>query len=150
MAPRYSGSSPFFMPFLYPSVFLSRAGSVSRSWSGPFLSNTTPSRHDEPMAQSHLNPSPDDYAAPYFADKARLSIHAGPGGNGCISFLREAYMPDGPPKGGDGGHGGNVYIQAAHGETSLHKLDRRRFVRAGPGKNGQGSARGGQRGEDVV
>jgi GTP-binding protein len=43
-----------------------------------------------------------------------------------------------------------VYIQAAHGETSLHKLSRRRFVRAGRGKHGQGSAKGGTRGEDVI
>jgi GTPase len=59
-------------------------------------------------------------------------------------------MPDGPANGGNGGHGGNVYIQAAHGETSLHKLARRRFVRAGRGKSGQGSARLGPQGDDVV
>jgi len=100
--------------------------------------------------QSRLNPPPDDYAQPYFADKAKLNVCAGPGGHGCISFLREAYMADGPANGGDGGHGGNVYIQAVRGETSLHKLARRRFVRAGRGKTGQGSARSGQRGEDVV
>lgn len=67
-----------------------------------------------------------------------------------MSFLREAFMPDGPPNGGDGGTGGNIYIQAAHGETSLHKLARRRFVRAGRGRHGQGSAKGGIKGEDVV
>ncbi|PHH67900.1 hypothetical protein CDD83_6357 [Cordyceps sp. RAO-2017] len=64
--------------------------------------------------------------------------------------MRDAYLPDGPPNGGDGGTGGNVYIQAAHGETSLHKLARQHFVRAGRGKHGQGRARGGARGEDVV
>ncbi|KAI8249875.1 hypothetical protein K4K58_010315 [Colletotrichum sp. SAR11_239] len=99
---------------------------------------------------SRLNPAPDDYASPNFADKASLTLYAGPGGHGCISFMRDAYLPDGPPNGGDGGHGGNIYIQAVHGETSLHKLARRRFIRAGRGKTGQGSAKGGQRGEDVI
>ncbi|TDZ14471.1 GTPase MTG2 [Colletotrichum orbiculare MAFF 240422] len=93
---------------------------------------------------------PDDYAQPNFADKATLTLYGGPGGHGCISFMRDAYLPDGPPNGGDGGHGGNIYIQAVHGETSLHKLARKRFIRAGRGKHGQGSAKGGQRGEDVI
>ncbi|OAA56682.1 methyltransferase [Niveomyces insectorum RCEF 264] len=100
--------------------------------------------------ESRLNPAPDDYATASFADKATLTIHAGSGGHGCISFLRDLFLPEGPPNGGDGGHGGNVYIQAVPGETSLHKLARRRVVRAGRGKHGQGSARNGQRGDDLV
>ncbi|CRK36165.1 hypothetical protein BN1708_019947, partial [Verticillium longisporum] len=55
------------------------------------------------------------------------------------------FLPEGPPNGGNGGHGGNIYIQAVHGETSLHKLARKRFIRAERGKNGQGSAKAGQR-----
>ncbi|KAL2754327.1 hypothetical protein ACRALDRAFT_2021146 [Sodiomyces alcalophilus JCM 7366] len=116
----------------------------------------TPSRRhssthvaQEPIS-TRLNPAPDDYAAPSFADKAQLTLYAGGGGNGCISFLRELFLPEGPPNGGDGGHGGNIYIQAVHGETSLHKLARRRFIRAERGKNGQGSAKSGQRGDDVI
>ncbi|KAG5953712.1 hypothetical protein E4U53_003504 [Claviceps sorghi] len=116
--------------------------------SGCCFSSTNPSSNGLP--ESRLNPGPDDYALPNFADKADLTLYAGRGGNGCVSFLREAFLPDGPPNGGDGGAGGNVYIQAAHGETSLHKLARRRFIRAGRGKHGQGSAKGGARGEDVV
>lgn len=85
-----------------------------------------------------------------FADKAKLKIFAGAGGSGCISFAREAYLPDGPPNGGDGGHGGNVYIQAVYGETSLHKLARMRYIRATRGTNGQGSNRAGKKGEDVI
>ncbi|QUC16866.1 uncharacterized protein UV8b_01107 [Ustilaginoidea virens] len=107
-----------------------------------------PSRNDLP--ESRLNPRPDDYAAPSFADRAELSLFAGRGGNGCVSFLREAFLPDGPPNGGDGGPGGSIYIQAAHGETSLHKLARKRVIRAGRGSHGQGSAKGGARGQDVV
>jgi len=99
---------------------------------------------------SRLNPTPDDYSAPYFADKAKLTICAGPGGSGCISFLRELFIAEGPANGGDGGHGGSVYIQAVRGETSLHKLAKRRVIRAGRGRNGQGSSKSGTRGEDVV
>ncbi|CAK7264204.1 GTPase of the mitochondrial inner membrane that associates with the large ribosomal subunit [Sporothrix epigloea] len=99
---------------------------------------------------SHLNPTPDDYAATTFADKATLTVHAGVGGAGCVSFLRDLFIPDGPPNGGDGGHGGNVYIQAVPGETSLHKIARRRVMRAGRGKHGMGSARNGTRGDDLI
>lgn len=102
------------------------------------------------LPESRLNPAPDDYAAPSFADSAELTLYAGRGGSGCVSFAREAYLPDGPPNGGDGGAGGNIYIQAAHGETSLHKIARRRFIRAGRGKHGQGSAKSGTRGDDVI
>ncbi|KAK0247330.1 GTPase of the mitochondrial inner membrane that associates with the large ribosomal subunit [Friedmanniomyces endolithicus] len=98
----------------------------------------------------HLDPSPLDYSSAPFTDSCTLTIAAGPGGHGCISFLREKYIANGPPNGGDGGTGGNVYIQAVRGETSLHKIARRGTLRAGRGKNGQGSMRGGSRGEDVL
>ena len=154
MASRCSGG-PTLAPFLYPSLLRPRCSRVSR----PSLSRAaTPSCRRQAsssstvndLPESRLNPRPDDYSAPTFADKAELTLSAGRGGNGCISFQREAYLPDGPPNGGDGGAGGNVYIQAAHGETSLHKLARRRFARAGRGKHGQGSAKGGSRGDDMV
>ncbi|KAL6881190.1 P-loop containing nucleoside triphosphate hydrolase protein [Trichoderma novae-zelandiae] len=155
MPPRCPGPSHLpLAPFLYPALFrprsahpallrtaLSRHSSSSASSSSPGLNS---------LPESRLNPAPDDYAAPSFADKAELTIYAGRGGNGCVSFQREAFLPDGPPNGGDGGIGGNVYIQAAHGETSLHKLARRRFVRAGRGRHGQGSGKGGMRGEDAI
>jgi GTP-binding protein len=99
---------------------------------------------------SHLNPPPTDYSRTIFNDKAIITVHAGSGGHGCISFLREKYIAAGPPNGGDGGSGGNIYIQAVRGETSLHKLARRTNIRAGRGKNGQGKSRGGERGEDVL
>ncbi|KAK0918264.1 GTPase of the mitochondrial inner membrane that associates with the large ribosomal subunit [Friedmanniomyces endolithicus] len=98
----------------------------------------------------YLDPSPLDYSSAPFTDACTLTIAAGPGGHGCISFLREKYIANGPPNGGDGGTGGNVYIQAVRGETSLHKIARRGTLRAGRGKNGQGSMRGGSRGEDVL
>ncbi|KAL2016259.1 hypothetical protein VTK56DRAFT_4003 [Thermocarpiscus australiensis] len=152
MACRCSRRQRVFLPFLYPPLFAPNGISISRASlvavNGTRRSSTASA--STAHSRSRLNPDPDDYAISTFADKARLTVHAGAGGHGCISFLREAYLEDGPANGGDGGHGGNVYIQAVHGETSLHKLARRRVVRAGKGKSGQGSARGGQRGEDVV
>ncbi|KAF7134008.1 hypothetical protein CNMCM5793_005588 [Aspergillus hiratsukae] len=99
---------------------------------------------------SHLNPPPDDYSRFIFQDKCRSTIYAGSGGNGCVSFLREKYIEEGPPNGGDGGSGGSIYIQAVEGITSLHKLARRGVIKAGRGKNGQGKSKGGRRGEDVL
>jgi GTPase len=145
MAPRCPVVSSTLLPFLYPSIFLSRHTLASTAALRRRFNSTV-----NDLPESRLNPAPDDYASPSFSDKAFLTLYAGRGGNGCISFLREAYLAEGPPNGGDGGHGGNVYIQAAHGETSLHKLARKRFVRAGRGKHGQGSAKGGTRGEDII
>ncbi|KAL2691814.1 hypothetical protein Neosp_002205 [[Neocosmospora] mangrovei] len=145
MAPRCPSASAPLLPFLYPSLFASRQALASVTALRRRYNSTV-----NDLPETRLNPAPDDYAAPSFSDKAQLSLYAGRGGNGCISFLREAYLAEGPPNGGDGGHGGNVYIQAAHGETSLHKLARKRFIRAGRGKHGQGSAKSGTRGEDVI
>lgn len=103
-----------------------------------------------PPTSSHLDPPPEDYARTIFADKCRINLHAGSGGHGSISFLREKYVPNGPANGGDGGSGGNIYIQAVRGETSLHKLARRGILKAGRGRNGQGKNKGGQRGNDVL
>ncbi|KAL4809233.1 hypothetical protein BDV18DRAFT_150739 [Aspergillus unguis] len=103
---------------------------------------------DEPP--SHLNPSPEDYSRFIFQDRCRSVIHAGAGGHGCVSFQREKYIPEGPPNGGDGGTGGNVFIQAIDGMTSLHKLARSGVIKATRGKNGQGKSQGGKRGEDVL
>lgn len=99
---------------------------------------------------SHLNPSPEDYSRFIFQDKCRSTIYAGAGGHGCVSFLREKYVEEGPPNGGDGGSGGSIYIQAVEGMTSLHKLARRGIIKAGRGKNGQGKSKGGKRGNDVL
>lgn len=150
MAPRCSGNTPAFLPFLYPSLYLTKVP-IRVAQAAQLRHHVTESASPETSTtSSRLDPTPDDYHIMSFADKAKLSIHAGSGGNGCISFAREAYLPDGPPNGGDGGHGGNVYIQAVYGETSLHKLARRRFIRATRGTNGQGTNRSGRRGEDII
>lgn len=96
-----------------------------------------------------LDPTPDDYARNIFVDKCTLAVHAGSGGNGCVSFHRDAVISDGPPNGGDGGSGGNVWIQAVPGHTSLHKLARRGTLKAGRGVSGQGKGQGGRKGEDI-
>lgn len=107
--------------------------------------------HEPPpaLASSRLNPAPDDYGRNVFVDKCTLTVHAGTGGNGCVSFLRDAHISDGPPNGGDGGSGGNIWIQAVAGQTSLHKLARRGVVKAGRGIGGQGKSQGGRKGEDI-
>ncbi|KAH8912830.1 GTP-binding protein Obg/CgtA [Coniochaeta sp. PMI_546] len=153
MAPRCTSTSTLFLPFLYPSLYSTRP-TVPRLLSRQCdrRSNSTDTTTHSTAAEfgSRLNPAPDDFSMPNFADKAKLKLYAGSGGHGCISFLREAYLADGPANGGDGGHGGNIYIQAVHGETSLHKLARRRFIRAGKGKSGQGDNQGGRKGDDII
>lgn len=103
-----------------------------------------------PDESSHLNPQPSDYGRNFFADKATIEVSAGSGGHGCVSFLREKFLDNGPANGGNGGTGGSIYIQAIPHEKSLHKLARRRVVKAGRGKNGQGKNKGGKRGDDVL
>lgn len=107
--------------------------------------------HSVPIAtSSHLDPPPEDYGRAVFADKCTLTVSAGGGGNGCVSFLREKFIAAGPPNGGDGGSGGSIYIQAVRGETSLHKLARRGTIKAGRGDNGHGKGKGGRRGSDIL
>ncbi|KAL9030291.1 MAG: hypothetical protein Q9196_001567 [Gyalolechia fulgens] len=150
-----------FFPFLYPCLDLSKpvpqralrlSLRVPRSRKHHSSLSTAPesSSADQAFHSSHLDPAPDDYSRTIFADKCRLTLAAGSGGHGCISFLREKYIAEGPANGGDGGSGGNIYIQAIRGETSLHKLARRGIIKAARGKNGQGKGKGGQRGEDVL
>lgn len=106
--------------------------------------------HEPAQDLSYLNPDPDDYSRFIFQDKCRSTLYTGSGGNGCVSFLREKYVEDGPPNGGDGGSGGSIYIQAIENMTSLHKLARSGVIRAERGKNGRGKSKGGRRGEDVL
>ncbi|KAI4285308.1 MAG: hypothetical protein L6R38_000732 [Xanthoria sp. 2 TBL-2021] len=156
-----SRASSTLLPFLYPcfdcqgvciSTTVRRALNQYRLRKPHSTLSTAhgPESTEQHAASSHLNPAPDDYARSVFTDKCQLKLAAGSGGHGCISFLREKFIADGPANGGDGGSGGNIFIQAIRGETSLHKLARRGIIKAGRGKNGQGKAKGGQRGEDVL
>ncbi|KAG7193330.1 GTPase of the mitochondrial inner membrane that associates with the large ribosomal subunit [Scheffersomyces spartinae] len=83
-----------------------------------------------------------------FEDLKLLRLKSGNGGNGCISFFRDAFRPVGPPDGGDGGEGGNVYVQVVEHVNSLHRL-RRSYV-ASNGYPGTGKQLDGKRGQDVI
>src|SRR3990170_5316503 len=74
----------------------------------------------------------------------------GPGGNGCVSFRREKYVPRGGPDGGDGGNGGSVVVMADGSVRTLKEIGRRRVYRAERGQHGQGSGKHGRRGEEAV
>jgi GTP-binding protein len=164
-----------FLPFLYPCLHTNRGNAprVLRRWLQPgrlnrttqclsskrniaTVSSTQGGHEDENFDDTpeseldRLDPPPDSYSITPFNDRASIVLHAGSGGHGCISFVREKYIENGPPNGGDGGTGGSIYIQAKQGETSLHKLARRGIIKAGRGKNGQGKAQGGTRGEDIL
>lgn len=114
------------------------------------LEQHSPSAEGSSNAWDRLNPSPDDYSLTPFTDKCLLTLQAGSGGHGCVSFLREKYIAAGPANGGDGGSGGNIFIQAVQNCTSLHTLSRQREITAGRGGNGQGDNQGGKKGKDVL
>jgi GTP-binding protein len=83
-------------------------------------------------------------------DRARVKVEAGPGGNGCVSFRREAHVPRGGPDGGDGGRGGDIVLVCDPSRRDLATLRRSPHLRAGRGAHGQGKQRHGARGEDRV
>jgi GTP-binding protein len=85
-----------------------------------------------------------------FIDKTWIKIKAGDGGNGCSSFLREKFRPNGGPNGGDGGRGGNVFIEASEHQQSLIDLTFTRFYQAENGTSGQGKEMHGRAGEDLI
>jgi GTPase len=83
-----------------------------------------------------------------FHDQAKIYVEGGRGGNGCVSFRREAHVPRGGPDGGDGGHGGDVVLVCDPSRRDLAALHRARHFRAGRGAHGQGKQRHGARGDD--
>ncbi|MFL2547128.1 MAG: Obg family GTPase CgtA [Candidatus Rariloculaceae bacterium] len=85
-----------------------------------------------------------------FVDEADIWVEAGRGGNGCVSFRREKYVPRGGPDGGDGGYGGSVQLVAREGINTLVDFRVRRRFRAKIGRGGAGKDRTGPSGEDLV
>jgi GTP-binding protein len=85
-----------------------------------------------------------------FIDEVTITVVAGKGGNGCVSFRREKYVPRGGPDGGDGGEGGSVVLEASERKHSLLDFRYRNLFRAEPGRNGAGQNRQGRSGEDLV
>jgi GTPase len=85
-----------------------------------------------------------------FADRARIHVAAGAGGDGASTFRREAHVPRGGPDGGDGGDGGDVVLEVAAGMTTLGDFTRRRHFRAAAGGRGMGRKAHGRNAADVV
>jgi GTP-binding protein len=85
-----------------------------------------------------------------FVDRVAIYVRGGDGGNGCVSFRREKYVPRGGPDGGEGGHGGHVIVRAAEGLTNLAHLSHQRHWIAKRGEHGQGKGCSGRGGEDLV
>jgi GTP-binding protein len=85
-----------------------------------------------------------------FVDEARIYVKAGNGGNGCVAFRREKFVPRGGPSGGDGGSGGSVLLEATIHENTLLRYRFNREFRADRGRHGEGSNCTGHSGEDMV
>lgn len=85
-----------------------------------------------------------------FVDEAIIKVDAGRGGNGCLSFRREKFIPRGGPDGGDGGDGGSVYFQANTDLNTLVDFRYKRHFKAENGQHGMGGNCTGKKGEDLV
>src|SRR6516164_267776 len=85
-----------------------------------------------------------------FVDEAKIYVKAGDGGNGCVAFRREKYVPRGGPSGGDGGHGGSVYLEANPNDNTLLRYRYNREFKADRGRHGEGSNCTGVSGTDMI
>lgn len=85
-----------------------------------------------------------------FIDEVEIRVEAGKGGDGCVSFRREKFVPRGGPDGGDGGDGGSVVLLAAEGVDSLAPLAHQALWKAEDGRPGAGANRHGRSAEDLV
>jgi GTP-binding protein len=85
-----------------------------------------------------------------FVDEARIKVEAGKGGNGCVSFRREKYIPFGGPDGGDGGDGGSVFVEADANLNTLMDLRFTKFFKAENGQQGMGRNMTGKGGDDLT
>lgn len=84
-----------------------------------------------------------------FVDYVEIKVKAGNGGNGCVSFRREKYVPKGGPDGGDGGNGGDVMIKVDPHTTTLLDFRYTKHYKAGNGEHGKGALKHGKKGEDL-
>src|SRR3989442_468591 len=85
-----------------------------------------------------------------FIDEAKIRVKAGDGGNGCVAFRREKYVPRGGPSGGDGGKGGDIYMESSERHNTLVHFRFNPEYKAQRGRHGEGSNRTGREGEEVV
>ena len=84
-----------------------------------------------------------------FVDEATIKVHAGKGGNGCLSFRREKYIPKGGPDGGDGGDGGSVILVATESLNTLIDFRYTRNFKAQTGQHGSSAECTGRGGDDL-
>jgi len=85
-----------------------------------------------------------------FVDEAKILVKGGNGGNGCLAFRREKYVPRGGPSGGDGGSGGSIFLEANVNDNTLLRYRYNREFRAERGRHGEGSNRTGHSGTDMI
>jgi GTPase len=85
-----------------------------------------------------------------FIDRAKIQVIAGSGGNGCLAFRREKFVPKGGPSGGDGGRGGDVYLESSERVNTLLHFQYKRIFKAQRGRHGEGDKRHGKDGLDVT
>ncbi len=87
---------------------------------------------------------------PMFIDEANITLRAGDGGKGCIAFRREKFVPRGGPSGGNGGHGGDLYLLSSSHENTLLKFRYNPLFRSERGRHGEGSDRHGRGADDRI
>jgi GTPase len=85
-----------------------------------------------------------------FIDRAKIQVIAGGGGNGCLAFRREKFVPRGGPSGGDGGKGGDIYLECSNRVNTLLHFQYKRLFKAQRGRHGEGDNRHGKDGEDIT
>jgi GTP-binding protein len=85
-----------------------------------------------------------------FVDEAKIRVKAGDGGNGCMAFRREKFVPRGGPSGGDGGHGGDIVMESSERHNTLVHFRFNPEYKAERGRHGEGSNKTGREGDDVI
>ena len=85
-----------------------------------------------------------------FKDEHTICVRSGKGGDGCVAFRREKYVPRGGPSGADGGAGGSVYLEASPQLSTFSDMSDQVYYHAQNGKPGQGSLKTGKRGDDLI
>ena len=85
-----------------------------------------------------------------FVDETMITVQSGDGGDGCVSFRREKYVPRGGPDGGDGGGGGDIIFKATPRKRTLYDFHFKRHFKAENGRHGQGKQKTGRKGNDLI